>query len=55
MRNLPVLIPILPLASAMLCLALSRINKNLGKYVVIGALTVSFASAIGLFVEVMRT
>lgn len=55
MRNLPVLIPILPLASAMLCLALSRINKNLGKYVVIGALTVSFASAIGLFVEVIRT
>lgn len=54
MRHLPVLIPILPLASAMLCLVLSRINKNLGKYVVLTALAASFASAIGLFVSVMR-
>lgn len=54
MRHLPVLIPILPLASAMLCLVLSRINKNLGKYVVLGALTVSLASSVGLFVSLMR-
>ena len=55
MRHLPVLIPILPLASAMLCLVLSRINKNLGKYVVLGALTASLASSIGVFIDVMRS
>lgn len=55
MRHLPVLIPILPLASAMLCLVLSRINKNLGKYVVLGALTVSLASSIGVFVTVIQS
>lgn len=53
MRHLPVLIPILPLAAALLCLLFSRIHKELGKYIVLAALSVSFLSSIGLFKEVL--
>lgn len=53
-KHLPALIPILPLCSAMLCIILGKINKNLSKYVVMAAITVSFVSSVILLGEVMN-
>lgn len=55
MQHFPALIPILPLSAAMLCLLFSRLNKNLGKYVVLAALTVSFIGTIYLLTRVLTT
>ena len=54
-HNFPALIPILPLAAAMICLFVSKFNKNIGKYIVIASLAVSFISSIGVLVQVMTT
>ena len=55
MRHLPVLIPILPLLSALLCLIFSRIERRLGKYAVLAALAASFFSSVLLLVKVTQS
>ena len=52
-QHFPVLIPILPLAAAMITLIVSKIHKDLGKYLVIAALGTSFICSIGLLVQVL--
>lgn len=53
-KHLPALIPILPLCSAMLCIFFGKIHKNLGKYVVMAAITVSFISSVIVLGEVIQ-
>ncbi|MBQ3123246.1 MAG: monovalent cation/H+ antiporter subunit D family protein [Firmicutes bacterium] len=53
-KHLPALIPILPLCSAMLCLIFGRINRNLGKYIVMAAIATSFVSSLILLGEVVE-
>lgn len=51
--HLPVLIVALPLSAALLCVALSMLNKSLGKCIVIVGLAGSFACAVRLLIEIL--
>lgn len=54
MNHLPVLAVVVPLSAALLSLLLSRINKNLGKAVVILSLVFAFLDAVGLTAQVLQ-
>ena len=54
MKNLPAYIVLLPLCSALLSLALSKIHKHLGRDVVFGALAGSLVLSVVQLVQVIQ-
>ena len=54
MKNLPAYIVLLPLCSALLSLALSKIHKHLGRDVVFCALTGSLVLSVVQLVQVIQ-
>jgi len=54
-QHFPVLIPVLPLIASMLSPFLSRLKKDLGKWVVLAAIAVSLVGTISVLADVMMT
>lgn len=54
-QHFPALIPLLPLAASMLCIALSKLNKDLGRFAVMAAIGVSFIGSVTVLTEVVAS
>jgi len=54
-QHFPVLIPILPMAASMICILVSKLHKDLGKYIVTLTLAISFIGSLSVLSQIMTT
>ena len=54
MNDLPIIIILLPLISALLSIALSRIHIHLGRNIVTAAIFVALGCAVKLFINIIK-
>ena len=53
MQHAPLFIVLLPVSAALLCMLFSRIQKNLGSWIVIGSIAAAFMSAVTVLQQVI--
>ena len=53
MQHAPLFIVLLPVSAALLCMLFSRIQKNLGSWIVIGSIAAAFMSAVTVLQQVL--
>ena len=53
MQHAPLFIVLLPVSAALLCMLFSRMQKNLGSWIVIGSISAAFMSAVTVLQQVI--